>query len=78
MSSSHPAIAQTYIVQTNGHSTANKANKLTHGSHSISVNCNTTKDISPIWKCLGHIRFLHECIQVNCDLAVYYIFSIQL
>ena len=35
-------------------------------------------DILPIWNCLGHIRFLHECTQVNCDLAVYFIFSIQL
>ena len=42
MSSSQSAIAKTYTVQTNGHNTANKAKKPSHGSHSVSVNCNTT------------------------------------
>ena len=41
MSSSQLAIAQTYIVWINGNSTASKAKKPSHGSHSISVNGNT-------------------------------------
>ena len=41
MSSSQLAIAQTYTVQVNGNSTASKAKKPSHGSHSISVNGNT-------------------------------------
>ena len=39
-SSSQLSIAKTYTVQTNGHSTASKAKKPSHGSHSVSVNCN--------------------------------------
>ena len=42
MSSSQLAIVQTYKVQTNGNSTASKAKKPSHGSHSISVYCNNT------------------------------------
>ena len=42
MSSSQLAIVQTYKVQTNGSSTASKAKKPSHGSHSISVYCNNT------------------------------------
>ena len=42
MSSLQLAIAQTYTVQTNGNSTAGKAKKASHGSHSVSVNCNNT------------------------------------
>ena len=42
MSSSQLAIVQTYKVQTNGNSTASKAKKPSHGSHSISVYCNDT------------------------------------
>ena len=42
MSSSQLAIVQTYKVQTNGNSTASKAKKHSHGSHSISVYCNNT------------------------------------
>ena len=42
MSSSQLAIVQTYKVQTNGNSTASKAKKPSHSSHSISVYCNNT------------------------------------
>ena len=42
MSSSQSAIAKTYTVQTNSHNTASKAKKPSHGSHSVSVNCNET------------------------------------
>ena len=45
MSSSQLAIVQTYKVQTNGNSTASKAKKPSHGSHSISVYCNTQQNI---------------------------------
>ena len=40
--SSQSSIAKTYTVQTNGHNTASKAKKPSHGSHSVSVNCNET------------------------------------
>ena len=40
MSSSQSAIPKTYTVQTNSHNTASKAKKPSHGSHSVSVNCN--------------------------------------
>ena len=42
MSSSQSAIAKTYTVQTNSHNAASKAKKPSHGSHSVSVNCNET------------------------------------
>ena len=42
MSSSQLVIVQAYTVQTNGSSTATKAKKPSHGSHSISVYCNNT------------------------------------
>ena len=44
MSSSQLAIVQTYTVQvqTNGNSTASKAKKPSHGSHSIFVYCINT------------------------------------
>ena len=37
MSNSQLAVAQTYTVQTNGNSTAGKAKKPSHGSHSIPI-----------------------------------------
>ena len=40
--SSQLAIVQTYTVQINGNSTASKAKKPSHGSHSISVYCDNT------------------------------------
>ena len=56
MSSSQLAIAQTYIVQINGNSTASKAKKPSHGSHSISVNGNTLPRIIAIL--LRYLRIL--------------------
>ena len=42
LSSSQSSIAKIYTVQTNSHDTASKAKKLSHGSHSVSVNCKKT------------------------------------
>ena len=65
MSSSQLAIAQTYTVYINGNSTASKAKKPSHGSHSISVNGNTLPRIIAILLAMPDVQnFFHKALAV--------------
>ena len=70
MSSSQLAIVQTYKVQTNGNSTASKAKKPSHGSHSISVYCNNTS--ANYCNIFAYLRITYNTSGACLNLPEYY------